>query len=125
MKRYLSGGGSRDSNREVSEDKVCSKERAAAALRMRSEDALADTVSKESASAMKPGCRAGRDLVRSAALRYISKEIIDGLDLVWSAHPGSPGWSSTCLGPLAVCLSMPRCPRSSAGTSVGDIHLTD
>ena len=67
MKRYLSGGGSLDSKREVSEDKVCSMVRAAAALRMRSEDAVADTVSKESASAMKPGGRVGRDLVRSGS----------------------------------------------------------
>lgn len=54
MKRYLSGGGSLELKTEVSVWSVWSKARAAGALRMRSCEPPADTVSSESASAMKP-----------------------------------------------------------------------
>lgn len=54
MKRYLSGGGSLLLKMEVSEWSVLSMARDAAASRMRSCEAPADTVSNDSASAMKP-----------------------------------------------------------------------
>lgn len=54
MKKYLSGGGSFLPKREVSVCSLVSMARAAGALRMRSCDAPADTLSSDSASAMKP-----------------------------------------------------------------------
>ena len=54
MKRYLSGGASRVLKMDVSEWSVCSSVRDAEAFFIRSYDALADTVSRDSASAMNP-----------------------------------------------------------------------
>lgn len=60
MNRYLSGAGSLLMKMEVSVWRVCSMERAAAASRMRSFDAPADTVSSASASAVKPRKEGGK-----------------------------------------------------------------
>lgn len=59
MNRYLSGGGSLLLKMDVSVWRVWSSERAAATSRMRSCDVPADTVSSDSASAMKPGGHRG------------------------------------------------------------------
>lgn len=106
MNRYLSGGGSLVQKMEVSECRDWSMARAAGAFRMRSSEAPADTVSRESASAMKP------------ARGHLHQHSVDTINHLSSLqlYLDSPEWFSICLGLLCVHLSWPLCQHSDDGS---------
>lgn len=105
MNRYLSGGGSLVKKMEVSLWSILSMARAAGALRMRSCEAPADTVSSDSASAIKPRKEGKPFLV---TLYVCRRDNLSHISSVW-CYLSSPGWSAICLWLLDVCLSWPQC----------------
>lgn len=113
MKRYLSGGGSLLLNMDVSVWRVCRRLRATAAFLMRSYDALVDTVSRDSASAMNPERTNPISQWQTVpeALEHRPSHII--------SYPDSLRPSSIYLAPLSSCLSWPRCRCSNAGSPTG------
>lgn len=111
MNRYLSGGGSLVEKMEVSLWSILSMARAAGALRMRSCEAPADTVSSDSASAIKPRKEDKPFLVTLCVCRRENQPHI-----FVRCYLSSPGLSAICLWLLDVCLSWPQC-RHSGGDS--------
>lgn len=109
MKRYLSGGGSLVLKMDVSVWSVLSKARAAGALRMRSCDAPADTVSRDSASAVKPGKKKQKTFV--VTLHVCKSDNLSQISSV-RCYLGSPGLFAICLGLLGGYLAWPQCQHS-------------